>query len=147
MLHRIAGEPVCRTADWCLPGRIGGASVCMSISVHHEQDNIYRLDVSGILQKRDLERSQEFLVKEMQRIGNVRLLFVLNGFEGWDQRDDWRDMGFYVKYGSSIERIAIVGDQRWEPETMMFTGAGLRRAPVQFFPEASVAQARTWLSA
>lgn len=119
----------------------------MSISVSHEQDNIYRLDVSGLLQKRDLERSQDFLAKEMQRIGNVRLLFVLIGFEGWDQRDDWRDMAFYVKYGSSIDRIAIVGEERWQAETMMFTGAGLRRAPVEFFPETSAAQARAWLSA
>lgn len=119
----------------------------MSMSVHHEQDNIYRLDVSGVLHKRDLERSQEFLVNEMQRVGNVRLLFILNGFEGWDRRDDWRDMSFYVKYGSSIDRIAIVGDERWQPETMMFTGAGLRRATVEFFPETSLAQARAWLSA
>jgi stage II sporulation SpoAA-like protein len=128
-------------------GQTGDASVSMSISVHHEQDNIYRLDVQGLLQKRDLERSQEVLVTEMQRIGNVRLLFILSGFEGWDQRDDWRDMSFYVKYGSSIDRIAIVGDERWQAETMMFTGAGLRKAAVEFFPEASVAQARAWLSA
>ena len=119
----------------------------MSISVHHEQGNIYRLDVRGLLRKQDLEQSQDFLATEMKRIGNVRLLFILSGFEGWDQRDDWRDMAFYVKYGSSIERIAIVGEERWQAETMMFTGAGLRRAPVEFFPEASVTQARAWLTA
>ena len=119
----------------------------MSISVHHEQGNIYRLEVRGLLRKHDLEQSQEFLVNEMKRVGNVRLLFILSAFEGWDGRDDWRDMSFYVKYGSSIDRIAIVGDERWQAETMMFTGAGLRRAAVQFFPEASVAQARAWLSA
>ena len=83
----------------------------------------------------------------MRRVGNVRLLFVLDGFEGWDPRDDWRDMAFYAKYGSSIDRIAIVGDERWQAETMMFAGADLRRAPVEFFPEASTAQARAWLAA
>jgi hypothetical protein len=119
----------------------------MSISVQHEEGNVYRLDLEGMLQKHDLERSQDFLVKEMGRVGNLRLLFMLNGFQGWDPGDDWRDMAFYVKYGSSIDRIAIVGDERWRAETLMFAGAELRRAPVEFFPESSVAQARAWLTA
>ncbi len=119
----------------------------MSMSVQHDQGNVYRLDMRGLLRKDELERCQQTLVSEMGRVGTVRLLFVLDGFEGWDPRDDWRDMAFYVKYGSSIDRIAIVGDERWRLETLMFAGADLRRAPVEFFPEASLAQARAWLMA
>ena len=119
----------------------------MSMFVQQEQKNVYRLDVRGMLQKQDFQRCQDVLINEMDRVGNIRLLFVLDGFEGWDQKDDWRDMAFYTKYGSSIDRIAIVGDERWRSETLMFAGADLRRAPVQFFADGSLDQARAWLTA
>ncbi len=119
----------------------------MSMSVQQEQNNVYRLDVRGMLEKQDFQRCQEELVKEMGRVGNIRLLFVLDAFEGWDQKDDWRDIAFYTKYGSSIDRIAIVGDERWRSETLMFAGADLRRGPVQFFADGSLDQARAWLTA
>ena len=118
----------------------------MSMSVHHERDNVYRLDVHGLLRKDDLDRCQQVLIKEMRSVGNVRLIFVLDGFEGWHPSDDWRDMAFYAKYGSSIDRIAIVGDERWREETLIFTGADLRRAPTEFFSSASLAEAREWLA-
>ena len=56
-------------------------------------------------------------------------------------------MTFYVKHGDSIERIAIVGDERWRGEALMFAAADLRRAPVEFFAESALAEARAWLSA
>jgi len=118
----------------------------MSMSLHHERDNVYRLDMHGLLRKNDLEQCQQTLITEMRRVGNVRLLFVLDGFEGWDPNEDWRDMAFYAKYGSSIDRIAIVGDERWRDETLMFAGAELRRAPTEFFSSASLAEAREWLA-
>ena len=118
----------------------------MSMSVQQEQKNVYRLDVRGTLQKHDFQQCQKRLIEEMRRVGNIRLLFVLDGFQGWDEKDDWRDMSFYAKYGSSIDRIAIVGDEQWRSETLMFAGADLRRAEVQFFPTASLDEAREWVA-
>ena len=77
----------------------------------------------------------------------VRLLFVLDGFEGWEPHDDWRDLSFYVSHGDAIERIAIVGDERWRSESLMFASADLRKAPVEFFSPERLAGARDWLSA
>ena len=119
----------------------------MPISMQHERDNIYRLEVSGVLKKSDLDRSQELLVAEMDRIGSTRLLFILKEFKGWETNPNWGDLTFYVNHGKSIERIAIVGDERWRAESLMFASADLRRAPVEFFPESAVAEARAWLSA
>jgi len=120
----------------------------MPITVQHERDNIYRLDVSGVLKKSDFDRSQDTLIGEMSRRGApIRLLFVLSGFEGWERTPAWGDLTFYVKHGDSIERIAIVGDERWRDEAMMFASADLRRAPVEFFSTTALADARKWLSA
>ena len=77
----------------------------------------------------------------------MRLLFVLADFEGWHPHDDWKDLTFYVTHGNQIERIAIVGDERWRSESLMFAGADLRTAPVEFFADDDLAGARAWLSA
>ena len=116
------------------------------MTVQHERGNVYRLEIQGTLRKQDLERCQQWLIEEMDRVGPVRLLFLLEGFEGWAAQDDWRDLTFYVKHGDAIERIAIVGDERWRGETMMFAGADLRKAPVEFFEVGSLSEARGWLA-
>jgi hypothetical protein len=72
---------------------------------------------------------------------------VLHAFEGWDRHEGWNDNGFYFTHGDAITRIAIVGDEQWRDELMMFAAADLRRAPVEYFPESNLAQAREWLSA
>jgi SpoIIAA-like len=118
----------------------------MPITLQHERDNVYRLEVRGILRKSDLDRCQDVLAGEIGRIGPVKLLFLLEGFEGWEPHADWNDLTFYVKYGDSIERIAIVGPERWRSPALMFAAADLRRAPVEFFSEEGAADARAWLS-
>jgi hypothetical protein len=119
----------------------------MPILMQHERDNIYRLEVSGVLKKSDLERSEKLLAAEIGRIGSTRLLFILKDFEGWEANPNWGDLTFYVKHGDSIERIAIVGDERWRDGALMFASADLRRAPVEFFSQSALAEARAWLSA
>ena len=119
----------------------------MSLVMHHECANVYRVEIHGTLHKADLERCEERLATEMDRIGSVRLLFVLTDFAGWEPRPDWNDMSFYEKRGNAIERIAIVGPPRWRNEALMFAGADLRSAPVAFFPVGALGDARAWLSA
>ncbi len=120
----------------------------MPITMQHERANTYRLDVSGRLGKLEFDRCQESLAAEIRRIGHVRLLFVLSQFEGWEQNPNWGDLSFYVAHGDSIDRIAIVGDERWRSETLMFASTDLRRAPVEFFSsQNALAEARAWLAA
>jgi hypothetical protein len=40
-----------------------------------------------------------------------------------------------------------VGDERWRSESVMFAGADLRKAPVEFFAADDVTAARAWLTA
>jgi len=105
----------------------------MPMTVRHEGGNVYRLEVHGTLSKLELERGQNVLIDDLGRVGPVRLLFLLEGFEGWAPDDDWHDLTFYVKYGDAIERIAIVGDEKWRSQSLMFAGADLRKGPVEFF--------------
>ena len=123
------------------------AGAIMAISMQREDDNVYRLEVSGLLRRTDLEHCEAVLADEMRQTGQVKLLFVLKDFEGWETNGDWNDLTFYVKHGDAVERIAIVGDAKWRSHALMFAAAGLRRAPVQFFSEDDLPSARAWLSA
>ena len=118
----------------------------MPIAIHHETANHYRLEIRGLLRKAEFDQCVKSMAGQISRFGPVRLLVLLEGFTGWDAQDNWSDLSFYIAHGESIERIAIVGPERWRSETMMFAIADLRRAPVEFFPENAAAAARAWLA-
>ncbi len=118
----------------------------MPVTTQHDRDDIYRVELTGLLRKTELEHCQQQLKTEMDRVGAVKLLFVLVEFDGWEPDANWNDLSFYVAHGDRITRIAIVGPERWRSGTLMFAGADLRRAPVEFFAEDGVAEARTWLA-
>jgi len=118
----------------------------MPLTMEHEDNNVYRLDLQGRLRKTDFQRAEQELEGEIAQRGSVRLLIVLDGFTGWDPGAPWNDLTFYMKHGDAIERIAIVGPDRWRSHMLMFAGADLRPAPVEYFPPGTAAEARAWLS-
>ncbi len=118
----------------------------MPIELHHERDNVFRIDVRATLRQREFEHCQEEVLHEVSRLGPVRLLFVLDRFEGWDSQDNWHDLSFFVRHGDAIERIAIVGDERWRDLALMFAAADLRKAPVEYFGEQEFVKAHSWLT-
>ena len=118
----------------------------MSVSLRRERDNVYRLEVTGLLRERDFSEVQRTAAAEIRKSGAMRLLVVLNEFDGWEKGVDWRDLSFYVRYGDDIDRIAFVGDARWRSEALMFVGADLRKAKVAYFRPSDAERAGTWLS-
>jgi hypothetical protein len=118
----------------------------VAVSLRHEHDNVFRMDISGLLMEREFAAVQQSLVPELQGARRIRLLVTLTGFEGWDPHAHWRDLAFYIQHGGAIERIAIVGDDRWRAQALMFAAADLRDAPVEYFGSPHAAQARAWLS-
>ena len=118
----------------------------MPIGLHHERDNIFRIELTSKLRQAEFQRCQEQILHEVSRLGPVRLLFLLDGFEGWDSQDTWSDLSFFVRHGDSIARIAIVGEERWRDLALMFAAADLRKAQVEYFGETDLVKARSWLS-
>jgi len=117
----------------------------MPIAMVHETGNVYRLQIGGRLTRSELAACESELARPLQEGGAARLLCVVDGFEGWEA-GGWQNLTFYQAHGDAIERIAIVADERWRDDLLMFAAAGLRRAPVEFFSAHDVARARAWLS-
>lgn len=117
----------------------------MPATLEHEGDNVFRVNASGTLRKAELDAVQGGVAPALAR-GKVRLLIVLEEFQGWERGADWNDVRFYERHGQNVERIAIVGDEKWRADAQVFLLAGLRAAPVRYFAAGELEQARGWLS-
>jgi len=117
----------------------------MPASMRHESDNLYRIHISGVLSKTELENAQAVAAQEIKRRGKLKLLFILEHFQGWERGADWGDVTFFTMHDEDIEKIAVVGDEKWRDHALAFAGAGMRKAAVRFYPPSEIAQARAWL--
>ena len=70
---------------------------------------------------------------------------VSENFAGWERGAAWNDFSFSDS-DSGIERMAIVGERKWEDMALLFTAKGLRPFPIEYFEPASMAAARDWIA-
>jgi SpoIIAA-like len=117
----------------------------MPASIQHENGNLFRIDISGVLRQAELRNVQVVAAAEITRLGKIRLLFVLDAFEGWERDVDWGDLTFYTTHDKDLDRIAILGEEKMRDHGLAFAGAGIRKAAVRFFLPAESARARAWL--
>ena len=118
----------------------------MSAILDFQNDNLYLLRIAGLLKKSELDAAQAEFVQHIVAAGPIKLLVLLESFTGWEQGAAWDDTEFFFSHRNDFEKIAIVGNPRWEAEVLAFAGAGLRKGPVKFFPETSESDARAWLA-
>ena len=71
---------------------------------------------------------------------------ILEAFEGWERRGDWGDVSFMTEQGQHIEKMAIVGDEKWQDDAFAFTAKGFRATTIEFRIPSRLNEARTWLS-
>ena len=118
----------------------------MSAILEQHPDRLLVIRVSGELKKPELDAVQSEFVEEIALGGTVKLLVLLENFTGWERSEAWGDTDFFFSHRNDFEKIAVVGDPRWEAQVLAFTGAGLRKGPVKLFPETSESEARAWLA-
>ena len=87
-------------------------------------------------------------VSEFERLlrlhGKPRMLFDMTGLRGWDVGAAWEDLKFDLKHFGDIERIAMVGDKKWEQGMAAFFKP-FTKATTRYFDEDIADQARKWL--
>lgn len=118
----------------------------MPVTVQQEDNQCLVMRVSGVLKKSELEAAQAAVLKSWGPGTHAKILIVVENFGGWEKNPDWGDLSFYIEHGEKIEKIAVVGDPKWQTEVMMFLGAGIRPMPIQFFTPEQATQARLWLT-
>jgi hypothetical protein len=117
----------------------------MPIQLNEENDaKILVVHVSGKLVAADYEHFVPEFDRLVQQHGRLRVLFDMTGFHGWDTGALWEDTKFAFQHFSDIERLAIVGEKRWQQGMATFCKP-FTRAVVRYFDHADAAEARKWL--
>jgi hypothetical protein len=91
---------------------------------------------------------QQLFIPEIERLtkqhGKIRLLFEMTQFHGWEPKAAWDDFKLNLKHRHDIERVAMVGEKKWQhwltEFAKPFTGAKVR-----YFDQAEADQARAWV--
>jgi hypothetical protein len=90
----------------------------------------------------------QHFVPEFERLvkqnGKIRVLFEMAGFHGWEGGALWDDIKFDLKHFSDIERLAMVGDKKWEKGMSAFCKP-FTTAKIRYFDSTAIAEARKWL--
>lgn len=116
------------------------------VTISKESNNCIVITISSVLLYQDLIKIQN-TAKGMLRSGvKTNCLILAKKFTGWGKEGKWGDLKFMYQSDPFINKIAIVADEKWKDELLMFLGDGLRKAAVKFFLSDRESDARLWLS-
>jgi len=76
--------------------------------------------------------------------GPLRLFVDMEEFEGWEMLAAWNDFVFGLKHWNDFERMALIGDKRWEDVAARAMDA-LTKGEVRRFPAAERGAAHAWI--
>ncbi len=107
--------------------------------------NLLEIKVSGKLTKQAYQELVPLAEKLIQEHGKVRILFEMHDFHGWEASALWEDIKFDTKHFRDIERLALIGETKWEQGMAVFCKP-FTSAKVKYFDHADADAARVWIS-
>jgi hypothetical protein len=108
-------------------------------------EKVFAFKISGKLHDEDYKKFVPAIDAAVAKQGKIRLLSQFVDFSGWDLRALWDDIKFATTHCREIERIALVGDRKWE-EWMAKVCKQFTQATVRYFDAAQIEAARAWLA-
>jgi hypothetical protein len=118
----------------------------MPIQLNEENGGkMLAVHVSGNLEKADYEHFVPEFERLLRQHGKLRVLFEMTAFHGWNASAAWEDFKFGVEHFADIERLAMVGEEKWQHGMATFCKP-FTKAAIRYFHHAKVAEARKWLA-
>lgn len=117
----------------------------MPVEIIDAAGKLLQIRIRGLLKKADYDRIIQIAKQAIAREGKIRALAILEGFEGWERHEEWGDVSFMIGQGQHIEKMAIVGDEKWRDDALAFTAKGFRPTAIEFFGPSRLNEARIWL--
>ncbi len=101
--------------------------------------------LSGKLHDEDYKTFVPLVDKAVAQDGKVRILAQFHDFHGWDMHALWDDIKFSTTHCSKIERIALVGETKWE-QWMAKVCKPFTMAKIKYFDAGELDAAKKWLA-
>jgi hypothetical protein len=105
---------------------------------------VLEVQVTGKLTHADYQHLVPAFERLVKQHGKISVLFEMANFHGWDVGALWDDIKFDMKHFSEIERLAMVGDTKWEQGMSVFCRP-FTTAKIRYFDSAALEEARAWL--
>ncbi len=117
----------------------------MSLELHYDAGrNVLGVHASGTLTKHDYDAFVPAVERLIKQNGKMSVLFDMHDFHGWDAAAMWEDARFGFKHAGDIEKIALVGERKWQ-ELMSSFCEFLTRGEVRYFERSQIEEAWSWL--
>ena len=117
----------------------------MALTLKEEANGkILVVQASGKLAKVDYEQFVPETERLIRKFGKIRVLFELHDFHGWEAGALWADIKFDLKHFKDIEKLAMVGDKKWEKGMSVFCKP-FTTAKIRYFDISRIKDARAWL--
>ena len=118
-----------------------------AINVTTENDGkLLVIQMTGKLNKKDYQHFVPMIEKAVQKHGKVRMLVQMHNFHGWNAGALWEDVKFDLKHFNDIERLAMVGEKKWQKWMATFCNP-FTAATVRYFSFEQASEARAWIAA
>src|SRR3954447_7880097 len=101
--------------------------------------------LSGKLHDEDYKKFVPLVDKEIAQSGKVRMLAQFHDFHGWDPHALWDDIKFSTTHCTKIEKIALVGDEKWE-KWMATVCKPFTMAKIKYFDASQLDAAQAWVA-
>lgn len=107
-------------------------------------DKILGFKMSGKLHDDDYKKFVPLVDAAISKAGKIRMLAEFTDFHGWDLHALWDDIKFSTTHCTKIERIALVGEKKWE-EWMAKVCKPFTMASIRYFDLGQTDAAWAWL--
>lgn len=117
----------------------------MALTIIDSVGRLVSAKITGELSRSEVGHIQAVAREAIRCCGKISALFILENFQGWQRAGEWGDDSFLTEHDKDIDKIAVVGDDKWRDFVYAFLAKGFRQAEVEFFPPADLSKARNWL--
>ena len=105
---------------------------------------VLEVGLTGRLTEADYQQFIPVVERLLKEHGKIRVLIEMHDFHGWTPGVLWQDIKFDAKHFSDIERVAMIGENKWQHAMAVFCKP-FTAATVRYFDRTAIDQARTWL--
>lgn len=117
----------------------------MSVDLHEDSGGrVLLVTLTGQLSKADYLHFTPAVERAIRAHGKLRMLVRMRDFHGWSMGALWQDVKFDVRHFADIDRLALVGDKKWE-EAMAVFCKPFTAAKIRYFDQTAIGEALSWV--
>lgn len=108
------------------------------------QGKVLEVSATGKLTREFFDSFVPSVEEMIAEHGKIRILFKMHDFHGWTAGALWEDIKFDVKHWRDIQRLAIVGEKKWQHGMAIFCKP-FTMAKIRYFDQSQSDDARAWI--